>query len=624
MFQHVSIQLRVILTFAVMAIVILTGTLVTWLSANSADREVRRVAPEAGLLKDSYDCSALLLAITSNLDDYVAESDKDKVSAIGERRVELLKKLTETLLRIAQRPQHEADVRIQQGVVKAQRAVERYDAMAGQAMFKHRVRLETAGPISQQVLANERDELLRQARYLKQDVITQFESLQSIANQQHQAALQSVLASASGFQSTLWITAFVAIAVGIGLSIAIARSLVRPLKSAKTFMHQLGLDLTPRLELDAYDEANDLAYGINDLLGQYDKEIRTLIERAMIITRACETLDEAAQSFTLATQRHVQEVSQAEDMFLDLHLNVKDLSESLRKVEGLEKVKNVLQEVGPTLEALHHHSESFIKTAEDARKEMQLLSDATNALRDAERRFVERTASANHLRDLVTQLDHLLKARIESGHSIMEHAGEAADDVRVLSMNFSLETYRDSLSIESGERLVEQLAAVSRKMTAAAKDVATYVSSYENRSEAADQAIRELEKVTQSIQDGYADIEAKSQAVSARIDKAHDHIQRIASEAETLTESVRKFSAWFDQQSQAVDALKSEIKAVTHLAKTHGIKLSRTTEVLDGTLLASKGAGDIGVMQQENVQHIRQAVQDFSTVLKKFKVGKSY
>jgi methyl-accepting chemotaxis protein len=624
MLHQVSIQLKVILTFTVMAVIILIGTLVTWLNVRWTDESLQRIAPEAALLKDAYDCSALMFSISNNLDAYMAETDKDQVALIGERRVDLLKKLTETLLRIGQRPQHEADIQIQEAVVKAQRAVERYDAMAGQAMFKHRVRLETVGPISQQVLLNERDELLREVRSLKADVSIRLESLQAIAVQQHKAVLQSASTSTTGLQSSLWWTAIVAVAIGAIFSALIARSLVRPLKSARTFIQQIGLDLTPRLELNAYDEANDIAYGINDLLAQYDKEIRTLNERVGTITHACQTLDEAAQAFTLVTQRHVQEVSQAEDMFLDLHLNVKDLGEALRKVEGMEKVKGALQEVGPMLETVQQHARAFVTAVDDARKELHRLGAAAQALRDSERQFVERTSSGAHLRDLVDQFHANLKQRIDHGLGIRENAKDAADRVRVLSLNVSLETYRSLPSVEAGEQLVENLVLVSRKIEAASQDLSEYVHAYEDRSDIADRVLRELEKVTAAIEESYRDVDSKTGDVMDRIQSVQAKIQAVSSEGETLTESLRKFTAWFDQQDQAIEGLKNELKTSAHLAKTHAIKLSRTTEVLDGTLLASKSAGDIGVMQQENVHKIRQAVQDFSVVLKKFKVGKSY
>lgn len=624
MLHQVSIQLKVILTFVVMAVIILIGALVTWVNARSTDEKLRRIAPEAALLKDAYDCSALMFAISNNLDAYMAETDKDQVSMIGERRIELLKKLTETLLRITQRPQHEADVQIQEAVVKAQRAVERYDAMAGQAMFKHRVGLETVGPISQQVLLNERDELLREVRSLKADVSIRFEALQAIAVQQHQAVLQSASTSSSGLQSSLWWTALIAVTIGAVLSALIARSLVRPLKSTKIFIQQAGLDLTPRLELNAYDEANDIAYGINDLLTQYDKEIRALNERVGVVTHACETLDEAAQAFSLATQRHVQEVSQAEDMFLDLHLNVKDLGESLRKAEGMEKVKSVVQELGPLLDTVMQRGQTFVATTEQARKDIQQLSEAAQALRDSERQFAERTSTAAHLRDLVDQLDANLKSRIDHGLGIQENARDAADRVRVLSLNVSLETYRDAPTVDAGEQLVENLVSVSRRIETASRDLTAFVEAYEDRSELAHRAVRELEKVTTAIQEGYRDVDSRTVTVLDRIQSAQQQIQSVSSEADTLTDSLRKFTAWFDHQQQAIESLKSELKTAAQLAKTHAIKLSRTTEVLDGTLLASKGAGDIGILQQENVQKIRQAVQDFSSVLKKFKVGKSY
>lgn len=624
MLHQVSIQLKVILTFTVMAVIILIGAFVTWLNARSTDESLQRIAPEAALLKDAYDCSALMFSISNNLDAYMAETDKDQVALIGERRVDLLKKLTETLLRIGQRPQHEADIQIQEAVVKAQRAVERYDAMAGQAMFKHRVRLETVGPISQQVLLNERDELLREVRSLKADVSIRLESLQAIAVQHHKDVLQSASTSTEGLQSSLWWTAIIAVAIGAIFSALIARSLVRPLKSARTFIQQIGLDLTPRLELNAYDEANDIAYGINDLLAQYDKEIRTLNERVGTITHACQTLDEAAQAFTLATQRHVQEVSQAEDMFLDLHLNVKDLGESLRKVEGMEKVKGALQEVGPMLESVQQHTRVFVTAVDDARKELHRLGDAAQALRDAERQLVERTSSGAHLRDLVDQFHANLKQRIDHGLGIRENAKDAADRVRVLSLNVSLETYRSLPSVEAGEQLAENLVSVSRKIEAASQDLSEYVQAYEDRSDIAERALRELEKVTAAIEECYREVDSKTGDVMDRIQSVQSKIQTVSTEGETLTESLRAFTAWFSQQDQAIDGLKNELKASVHLAKTHAIKLSRTTEVLDGTLLASKSAGDIGVMQQENVHKIRQAVQDFSAVLKKFKVGKSY
>lgn len=622
MIHRIGIQFKVLVVFACMALIVLVGGVWMWVRSDAAAGRVRSVEAESSLVRVVQSASFVLLDVNDNLEQYVNEEAVEKIGGIATRRAELSKRYNEILAKIAQhRPD---DPRIRDAVSKAQRSFERYEGMVGQAMYKHRVRVETVGPISREVLLRERDEMLKEVRYLKEDLYFPIRQLQEISSQEHTKAIEAAKQEAGGLAGPVWFLILPAVLISALMMMMIAKSVVRPLAVTRQFLQQNGQDLTQRLELNAYDEANDVAYAVNEWLTQHDKEIRQFGERMNGMSTALTDLENNAATFAAATQKHVREVSQAEEMFRDLQTQIQNLTGAVQGLSKMDAPQMAQANLSVALQDLEKSLTELAQTNQSFATDIQSLLETERQWQEVQLRFSDKTHGVGAVKGSVDGLIRELNDKVGEGDLLAEDTARLAEQVRVLSLNVTLESLRDMHNRGGAERIVEQLDGVGRGLDAAAHSIGAYVRSYRQRSRMADQCIQQLTKSTTEIEKVHVDLTGKSRQLAAQMTAMHETVTRLTEDRTSLTRAFERLQTDFERHQMSMTQYKEELQNLSQMSKAHHMKLKRTTEVLDGTLAAGRQAEEVGTLQSGLANKVQSNLSEILQTLRKYKTTKSY
>ncbi|MBC7542567.1 MAG: methyl-accepting chemotaxis protein [Candidatus Sericytochromatia bacterium] len=265
------------------------------------------------------------------------------------------------------------------------------------------------------------------------------------------AAVDAAETTQARARTILFCLALGALACGIGLTLLVTRSIVRPLQQTREMLDVMaagGGDLTRRLTIVAEDEVADMARGFNHFLGQLDTMVRQVWATAVAVNGAATTVQTISGQVG-DTSRHV---SQTAD-----HL-AQGACEQASNCQQAADAGAVINDLAAAVAV------SSLATAEAA-------AVATTALTTGQAALDDTLKQMSRLRDRVTEAaDSSTRLNAMSGEidTINQFIRSIAAQTNLLALNAAIEAARagehgQGFAVVADE--VRKLAAESRKAT---------------------------------------------------------------------------------------------------------------------------------------------------------------
>lgn len=265
------------------------------------------------------------------------------------------------------------------------------------------------------------------------------------------SSYESAMASA---RNTSLVVAALAIVIGMGLALWLARSITRPLRNTATAMQDIAAgegDLTRRLDDSGRDELSELARQFNAFVTRMQQTMRDVRHSAHSVGNAAGELTRSSQELATRTDQAAANLHETSSSMDEITSTVSASADSAREAHSLVastsdlagQGQSAMEQVADAMKSINTSSEKItaIVTTMDAiafQTNLLALNASVEAARAGEhgrgfavvaqevRTLASRSSDASHeIRDLVTTSS----AHTRSGVGLVEEAEQRMSDI---------------------------------------------------------------------------------------------------------------------------------------------------------------------------------------------------
>jgi methyl-accepting chemotaxis protein len=314
-----------------------------------------------------------------------------------------------------------------------------------------------------------------------------------------------------------------ALVLGVGVYVYVARLMVRPLRQAAQRLQELAAgeaDLTVRLEAGSQDETGQLARSLNTFLDNMQRLVRQIREASAQVGIAAEQLSEASQQLSTGSQQQAS--------------SLEETAASLEELTG-----TVRQNAANAQEA----SRLAIGSRDTAEGGGQVVSEAVTAMQEI-------TRAARKIAEIIAVIDDIafqtnllaLNAAVEAARAgeqgrgfavvaaevrnLAQRSAEAAKEIKAL--------IQDSVAkIDDGAGLVNKSGQTLHDIVGSVKQVTTIVTDIASASreqaagiEQVNRAVTQMDQVVQGIAAQTEELTSTAETLAAQSGELQDLVGR--------------------------------------------------------------------------------------------------
>ncbi len=327
-------------------------------------------------------------------------------------------------------------------------------------------------------------------------------------------------------QSAAWTfsgVGLLALVLGVGVYVYVARLMVRPLRQAAQRLQELAAgeaDLTVRLDAGSQDETGQLARSLNTFLDNMQRLVRQIREASAQVGIAAEQLSEASQQLSTGSQQQAS--------------SLEETAASLEELTG-----TVRQNAANAQEA----SRLAIGSRDTAEAGGQVVSEAVTAMQEI-------TRAARKIAEIIAVIDDIafqtnllaLNAAVEAARageqgrgfavvaaevrSLAQRSAEAAKEIKAL--------IQDSvMKIDDGAGLVNKSGQTLHDIVGSVKQVTTIVTDIASASreqavgiEQVNRAVTQMDQVVQGVAAQTEELTSTAETLAAQSGELQDLVGR--------------------------------------------------------------------------------------------------
>jgi methyl-accepting chemotaxis protein len=314
-----------------------------------------------------------------------------------------------------------------------------------------------------------------------------------------------------------------ALVLGVGVYVYVARLMVRPLRQAAQRLQELAAgeaDLTVRLDARSQDETGQLARSLNTFLDNMQRLVRQIREASAQVGIAAEQLSEASQQLSTGSQQQAS--------------SLEETAASLEELTG-----TVRQNAANAQEA----SRLAIGSRDTAEAGGQVVSEAVTAMQEI-------TRAARKIAEIIAVIDDIafqtnllaLNAAVEAARageqgrgfavvaaevrSLAQRSAEAAKEIKAL--------IQDSVTkIDDGAGLVNKSGQTLHDIVGSVKQVTTIVTDIASASreqavgiEQVNRAVTQMDQVVQGVAAQTEELTSTAETLAAQSGELQDLVGR--------------------------------------------------------------------------------------------------
>ncbi|MEZ5080984.1 MAG: methyl-accepting chemotaxis protein [Thermoleophilia bacterium] len=398
-----------------------------------------------------------------------------------------------------------------------------------------------------------------------------------VATQEHgtQAVQRADTANQTGKSLLIGFTA-VAILLGVGLALLIARSIARPLAVLRDGLGRVGEgDLTMRVDADGSDEVSDVSTAFNDFATRMQQVVGRVVDAARSqITLAQELVSGAEQSGQASAQiaTTIDEVAHG----------------SSEQAEATSRVSDTMQEMGEGVRRVSQASESAAAVAEDADRRAteggETVRDAMEAMGSIEQRVGEAS-------EIVAELGE----RSAMVGQIVDTISAIASETNLLALNAAIEAARAGEQGRGFAVVAEEVRKLAENTQDQVGSISTIVSEIQQHTS----------RAVEAMNSGRTEVQGGAQRVSA----AGEAFGEIRGRVEELSGQVMSVAAAAQQLDAGASEIQEALTGVAAVSEENAAavqQVSASTEETSATAQETAGAAQrVAASSQELAELVR-------------------
>ena len=375
--------------------------------------------------------------------------------------------------------------------------------------------------------------------------------------------------------------AIVAVIVGLGTALFIAKSISSPLaRVVELVLNASNGDFTP-VRADFHYEGKDELNDLGDTLSEMFDSLRTSI--GDIRTAANTSTDNATKMHDDAGKN------------LDYANNVRKSVAQVVKL--MESNSSSLQESNAGTEEMSAASMTSAQAATDC---AEFISNMTQVAGKAVEMLEETMTNMDILQKKTQDSGTKIQELVESVNKIGEIIGDItsiADQTNLLALNAAIEAARAGEAGRGFAVVAESVRKLAEESSRAAENVRGLIEELQNNASATKTASDETSVLLNQTTEKASESKNSLSEAMEQIDKANDRIQNIAAVAEEQAASSREIASGIDNVTKATTEILENLESIKN--------------DMDETATIAERAAEGANTQADLVQHIRDSLSTF-------------
>lgn len=338
----------------------------------------------------------------------------------------------------------------------------------------------------------------------------------------HFAELQNAEAVANSHTAsrTLWIVLLVCTTVALVLASFITRGVKAPLDRVNAALTDIGHgDLTRRVAQDSQDEMGQLSANMNQFVERLHGTVSQVAGAAQTLAVQAHSLSDISSAVSRGSQEQTAQATHAASAVEEMSTTVKELAKNAKAVTSMaEGASRAAQKGGSVL--------------------AQAITDMGNL-----RQSVEETGM--RISNLGTRSQEISE--------IVKVITDIADQTNLLALNAAIEAARAGEQGRGFAVVADEVRKLAERTTKATSEITSMIEAVQ----------RDTSDAVSTMQNGRSRVEAGV----ALVNQAGEHLQKILTTAQTVTDMVQHMAGSITEQSVAAAQLAKNVHSVATISR---------------------------------------------------------
>ncbi|WP_152655400.1 methyl-accepting chemotaxis protein [Oceanobacillus sp. CFH 90083] len=378
-----------------------------------------------------------------------------------------------------------------------------------------------------------------------------------------------IQAEAATVFNTLLIVLISAVAIGLGVTVLIVRSVVKPIKELKEKARIISTgDLTQSIEVKTKDEIGELGVAFNEMQNSLKELIRDVEFNAQQVAASAEELNANADQMTSSSEQvslAIQEVSSSSETQLS---GTEDSANSLEEVStGVGRIVESSSQVAELVNQMSDQAEIGGKAVTDTLNQMTSIQSSVENTNVNITSLMARSNEVSTILMAITDISEqtnllALNAAIEAARAGEHGKGFAvvADEVRKLAEQSKTSAGEISTIVQGIQKDVEDAVEKMSQVTA----------NVDKGLEVSDDAMDKFKGIVQSSNDIKPQMEevmAISEQMAAAVQEVSTTANDLASIARNNAASSQEVAASTEEQLASMEEISAAAKSLSSMAE---------------------------------------------------------
>ena len=389
--------------------------------------------------------------------------------------------------------------------------------------------------------------------------------------------------------------------IGVGVAIAIARSITKPLREGVAFAKRIAAgDFTSHMDARQKDEVGELAEALNGMADRLTEMVQIVQQNATQVAASSGDLSASAEKLAEGAQTQASTLEETSASVLELAASVDQVSEHAQsQSSAVESGTGSMARVQGSIDSVSH---SLAEIAGLAEKSAENAKEGTKAVQS------------------VVEGINLIAESSEKIGGIVDVISEIADQTNLLALNASIEAarageYGRGFAVVASEvsKLAERSAASAREIgvliTESVKNVRAGVETARGSRDVIDQIRVASEQVNEMIAklsetigqqvnaikdlaSALLRVREMSESISAATEEQSGNARQVSKAVENVNELTQSTAAAAEQMSSSTGQLSDMAQALLKLVAQFKIASVADQEAAPVALLDARAAGE--------------------------------